>query len=71
MLIEGIDRCKDIASGITVVDKNVLGIDGCKSMFTKGVDGCRDVFSRMIVIDDEIWRKYGLRRCGHLLANEG
>ena len=46
-----VDGCNDIASRmrITVIDN--------------GVDGCKDVSSVMIVIDNEIWLKYSLRRC--------
>ena len=71
----GVDGCMDVSSifsRIIVVDKNVLGIDGCTGMLIKGVDGGRDVFSRMTIIDIfskktvvEIWLNQSLRRCVH------
>jgi hypothetical protein len=47
-----VDGCMGIFSRIIIVDKNVLGIDGCTGMVTKGVDGCNDVTSRMRIVDD-------------------
>ena len=68
-----VDGCKDVFSRMTVIDVSssmTRILDARERVINLGmlivVDGCKDVSSissRMIVIDDELWLKYSLRRC--------
>jgi hypothetical protein len=72
----GVNGCMDVSSifsRIIVVDKNVLGIDGCTGMLTKGVDGCKDIMmividvcSRIIVVDKTV---LGIDGCTRIHQN--
>ena len=56
MLTKGVEGCNGIASRMRMT---VIGLRRKNNI----VDGCNDIASRTTVIDDEIWRKYSLRRC--------
>ena len=73
MLTTSVDGCKDVFSRMTVIDVSssiTRILDARQRVINLGmlivVDGCKDVSSmssRMIVIDDQLWLKYSLRRC--------
>ena len=67
---------QELIANLGLLTNGVLtkDVDRCSDMLTKGVDGCNDVgcrqrdividnVGRIMVVDNEICPKYGLRRC--------